>query len=972
MVEVFLNQVERAPQHRPLLFLQEDGTTESVSIDQLHQDALRYAQSLRARGIARGDLVILVFPHSGELVTAFLATLYLGALPSIFPYFNPQAPLDVYQGQVQRLVASAGARAVATSVALEQTLAPFLAETGCDVVSLSGLQAPADATPFSPYLPAGHEAAYVQFSSGTTSLPKGVVLSHKAVLEYLRTSCEIFAYTDEDVTVGWLPLYHDMGLVSQVLLPLLSGLPSVLISPFHWMRRPETLLSAIDRFKGTICWMPNFAFNYCVRRTQHRDLAGLDLSSWRILGCGSEPIQAESLHRFADRFAPYGFRRSALMAGYGMAENVAGITFSPLDREPEVDWVSVPALQQEQRATPAPQCGSDAVPLVGCGYPKPGITLRVADEAGQPLPERHVGEVLVQSGCLFEGYFRQPDLTEASFHGDWFRTGDLGYLAEGQLYVCGRKKDLIIVGGSNVHPRHIEDAARAELEAQAGRIVAFGVPDGHVGTEVPVLVCELAQRLPDAERDALAQRVRQRVLEELAVALGDVLFVDKGWIVKTTSGKLARAESQRKYLRETREAPPPDTSLDTSPAGSPKVLQEQLQALFETQLGIRPDPAENLFAVGGNSIQIMSAMAEIEALTGKSVPLEALMQEPTIEHLAMLLRQPQRPALTPEAATLSPGTAPSESPSARSSGRLPSNGTLAHRLAVAWVPYPTGVRLIARLCSQPLLQRLFYRDEARFLRRFYRLIEQPLLDEATFIQRALALRQSHHWRLAGIAGATPEEMDQWIEVVGHAKLQRAQERGRGVILVHSHTISLRIALRYLKGLDSYDQALVQMIAMEDDLAEGEWEALQRQRYVEQLYTCKRTLERGGIASIAGDGPWGLSQGVTLPFHGRQRDFKTGFAYLAVTTGAPVLPVFNNVEMTGKTRIEFGDPFALASPVQTPAEQVEALVRAYAALLKERWRVDAANIPTVTMLEHMALPPYAAPSTQGSILVAPHP
>ncbi len=222
------------------------------------------------------------------------------------------------------------------------------------MVGLAGEPLPPDTTPLHPYLAAGHEIAYVQFSSGTTSLPKGVMLSHEAVLDYLRTSCETFAYTEDDVTVGWLPLYHDMGLVTQVLTPLLSGVPSVLLSPFHWMRRPETLLSAIDRFRGTISWMPNFAFSYCVRRTQHRDLTGLDLSSWRILGCGSEPIQAGNLHRFADRFAPYGFRRSALLAGYGMAENVAGITFSPLDREPDVEWVSVPRCNRSN-AQPRPR-----------------------------------------------------------------------------------------------------------------------------------------------------------------------------------------------------------------------------------------------------------------------------------------------------------------------------------------------------------------------------------------------------------------------------------------------------------------------------------------------------------------------------------------------------------------------------------------------------------------------------------------
>ncbi|MEP0545443.1 MAG: AMP-binding protein [Rhodothermales bacterium] len=954
MVEVFLNRVEQAPQYRPLLFLQEDGTTESTPLGQLHEEALHYARSLRARGVARGDLVILVFPHSGDLITAFLATLYLGALPAIAPYFNPQAPLDVYQGQVQKLVASVGARAVATSAALERTLIPFLAETGCEVVGLAGEQTPADPAPLHPYLAAGHETAYVQFSSGTTSLPKGVMLSHEAVLEYLRTSCDTFAYTEDDVTVGWLPLYHDMGLVTQVLTPLLSGVPSVLISPFHWMRRPEALLSAIDRFRGTISWMPNFAFSYCVRRTQRRDLTGLDLSSWRILGCGSEPIQAESLHRFADRFAPFGFRRSALLAGYGMAENVAGITFSPLDREPDVEWVSVPALQQ-QRAVPATRGGGDTVALVGCGYPKPGITLRITDEAGQPVPERQVGEVFVQSPCLFEGYLRQPDVTEAAFHGDWFRTGDLGYLAEGQLFLCGRKKDLIIVGGSNVHPEHIEAAARAALGAQAGRLVAFGVPDERAGTERPVLVCEAAQRLPDAERDALAQRVRQRAFDELTIALGEVCFVDKGWIAKTTSGKLARAASRQKYLglREDRDVSRSEGPLDTAPAGSPQVLERQLQTLFETQLGVHPiDPSDNLFTVGGDSIQIMSALAEIEARTGRDVPLEAWMQDPTIAHLVTLLRQQSLIDPASPDGPASPGDAlPAHPPRHLKE--------FARRVIVACLPYPVGARLVARFFGQPMVQRLLFRDEVRFLRQFYQLIEQPLVDEAAFIHQALTFRRGRLWRIAGRVRATPEDMNRWGEVVGWPRFQRAYEQGRGVVLVHAHTLSLSFARRVLERLMPSDlRALVSVAVAEGDLTDVEREAALQQRYVEQLYTCQKTLERGGIVSIAGDDRYGASRGVTVPFHGRQRAFKTGFAHLAVATGAPVLPVFSSSDLTGRTTIEFGEPLAYAD--QAPDEQVDALVRAYAAYLKEKWRGGAANVPPAKMRYHQALPPSAAP------------
>ena len=540
----------------------------------------------------------------------------------------------------------------------------------------------------------------------------------------------------------------------------------------------------------------------------------------------------------------------------------------------------------------------------------------------------------------------------------------MGYLAEGQLFLCGRKKDLIIVGGSNVHPEHLEAAARAALDGKAGRLIAFGVRDEEIGTEAPVLVCELPQRLPDNARDDLAQHVRQRVFEDLAISLGDVCFVDKGWIAKTTSGKLARAASRQQYLeqREDREAPRPEAPLDTSPAGSPEVLERQLQALFETQLSIRPiRPADNLFAVGGDSIQIMSALAEIEARTEREVPLEALMQEPTIEHLVKLLKQP-RPS--DPSFPSDPVSSSAASRSARPPNHVLSPKELARRVIVACLPYPVGAPLVARFFDQPLVQQLIFRDEVRALRQFYRLIEQPLVDEAAFIHQALTFRRGRFWRIAGSVRATPENMDRWVEVVGWPLLQRAYEQGRGVVLVHSHTFSLPFARHFLKRMLPTDRrAVVSIAAVQRGLLDVERDAFRRQRYVEQLYACQKALEQGGIASIAGDERQGTSRGVTLPFHGRQRLFKTGFAHLAVTTGAQVLPVFTSSTLSGKATIEFGEPFVLASADQAPDKQIEALVRVYATYLEEKWRVGAANIPPAKMRNHLALPSYAVPITQ---------
>lgn len=549
LVDALLARIDHVPDHTCLIFLHPDGSEERVTYEQLHRDALRYAALLRAADVPPGELLFLVFEHTYALVASFWGAIYYGAIPSIFPYYNPRVSLAAFKQRIARHLKAAGAQAIITDSRFAAELRDVFDSVAYPVLALSGDEA---AAPNGCFLSqrAGKESAYIQFSSGTTGSPKGVVLSHDAILEHLTSLAAGLEFDAQDVTVGWLPLYHDMGLIMQLLLPLLHGACSVLLAPEHWVRRPATLLRAIHTYAGTMSWMPNFAFNHCVRYVRDEEIAGCDLGSWRILGNGAELVQWESLQAFAKRFEPYHFRASALMVGYGMAENVVGVTLSPVATAPHREWVRVEEAAATQRVLPVSEATPDAKVMVSCGSAIPGTTLAIVDEAGKVLPERHIGEVVLQGNSLFSTYYHQPELTARAMRGGWFHTGDLGYLAEGELYVYERKADILIVGGHNVRPFDIEQIAQSELQTVKGESVAFGLFDQELGTELPIVVCEVRGQGSEADERALSRRIRQRVLQELDITLADVYFVRRGWMIKTTSGKIARAANQQKYLAE--------------------------------------------------------------------------------------------------------------------------------------------------------------------------------------------------------------------------------------------------------------------------------------------------------------------------------------------------------------------------------------------------------------------------------------
>jgi fatty-acyl-CoA synthase len=544
LVSALEERVSRSPDSIAITFIL-GGEHKHISVAEFARQADLAAANLAASGVGSSDLVILVLQHSLELIYSFWGATRLGAIPSIFPFLTEKLDPDLYRDRVKTLVKHSGAKAVITYPENYSALVKLLEGLETSVLDSSNLLSPTselsarlETSDISP-----DAIALLQHSSGSTGLQKGVALSHRAVLKQIESyGNAIDLKPDIDVIVSWLPLYHDMGLIAGFVMPIVTGTRLVLMSPFEWVKQPGMLLDAISQYKGTLCWLPNFAYNHIARAFRPRE--GLDLSSWRAAINCSEPVYAESHRMLLDKVAPYGFSENALAVSYAMAENTFGVTQTKLGAPPHIDTVEIAAVQERGEAIPA----ATGKRFVSCGPAIDTVELRILDTNRNPLPDRRVGEIALKSDFMLSGYYKRPDLTEKVMTKDgWYLTGDMGYLAEGELYITGRKKDLIIVGGKNVYPQDIEAIANRTEGIHPGRAVAFGVLDERLGSEKVVVVAEAAEgaNLDDAERE-----LRAHIVQETEVTLGDLRFVPKGWIVKTSSGKHARSDNRQKYLRD--------------------------------------------------------------------------------------------------------------------------------------------------------------------------------------------------------------------------------------------------------------------------------------------------------------------------------------------------------------------------------------------------------------------------------------
>lgn len=533
-------------------YLAEDGRTAAWQpFAQLLDEARLVAGGLREAGVKRGDSVALIMPGPREFLTTFLGAAFAGVVPA--PLYPPVRldQFEAYLRQTMPAVRASRAVAVVTTTSLRRVLGTLQADVPSvqSVLAIERLEGrPLD----SPAHVKLEDPVFLQFTSGSTSDPKGVVLTHRNLAENVGAIAgpHGLKLTRADRGMSWLPLYHDMGLIGMALTVLYAGCKTDFLSPLAFLKRPSTWLKVISRNGSTISFAPNFAYELCVRRIQPREMAELDLASWRVAGCGAEPVRAATLAGFARKFADAGFREEAFLPCYGMAEHTLAVTFPPLNRSPRVDVVNADALATERRAIPESLIhggqasgGKGRVELVSCGRPFPGHEVRIADTKGHPLADRHVGQVLLKGPSVFRGYLDREALSRDTLAGGWLHTGDLGYLADGELYICGRVKDTIIVNGRNYYPQDLEQAAADVGDVRKGRVVAFGT-QAAPGRDRIVVVLEATDSHPAKD---LADRVKGRIVEATGVLVDEVLIAATGTIPKTTSGKLQRVRVRHLY-----------------------------------------------------------------------------------------------------------------------------------------------------------------------------------------------------------------------------------------------------------------------------------------------------------------------------------------------------------------------------------------------------------------------------------------
>ncbi|OQY84798.1 MAG: hypothetical protein B6D40_04810 [Anaerolineae bacterium UTCFX3] len=434
-----------------------------------------YAAAYARAGVEPGDVVILILQHGKDLVYSFWGAVLLGAIPSMMPFLTEKLSPERYRADLAALFSHSHPKGVVTYPEFEADVKMLATESGysaCEVFITDRIpqQEKLDLSSLPGMNAAETDIVLLQHSSGSTGLQKGVALSHRAIFNHLDAYGESIRLTRDDVIVSWLPLYHDMGLIACFLLPILRGVHVVQMSPFDWVRAPWRLLRTISDYRGTLTWLPNFAYNFCAQKIRDRDLEGVDLSSWRASINTSEPVRFKSHEMFYERFKSYGLKFETLQTSYGMAENVFAATQNDLGKLPYVEEIDRESFIADKVARPAFD-GRPAIQMMSCGQPIPNTAIRVVDSKGHDVPERHVGEIVLKSNCMLTGYYNRADITKKAFlPGGWYMSGDYGYMVNGEVFVAGRKKDMLIVGGENVDAEAEQGPAPAGFASTSPRI----------------------------------------------------------------------------------------------------------------------------------------------------------------------------------------------------------------------------------------------------------------------------------------------------------------------------------------------------------------------------------------------------------------------------------------------------------------------------------------------------------------------
>jgi fatty-acyl-CoA synthase len=512
----------------------------------------QYASCLVEQGVRRGDVCAIILHHNIQLYPLYLAVCATGAIPAILAYPNPRLHPDKFRQGIEGMSRRSGLDWILTERELQPVLEPLVAGSGS---TIRGLNFPLewgadreDGQPLREHLPQliPTDPLLLQHSSGTTGLQKPVLLSHNAVLEHVKRYAGAISLTSSDKIVSWLPLYHDMGLIAAFHLPLIFGIPSIQIDPFQWVVAPSLLLEAITQERATVTWLPNFAFNMMAFKVRDEELREVDLSSLRLIVNCSEPVRSESHENFLKRFQPCGLRPTALSACYAMAETTFAVTQTPIGLSPTVVAVDRTSLSRGKvepvtDGAPARICVSSGKPIEGC-------EVRIVDENRLDVAPGCVGEIAITSATMFDGYRNYPEKTAEVLCDGWYYSGDYGFQSDGELFVIGRKKDIIIVAGNNIYPEDVEDAVGAVQGVIPGRVVAIGEENPELGSEHVAVIAETSIASGPDQKALRLEIVKAGMASGITIA--SVYLVPPRWLIKSSAGKPSRKGSREKLMTE--------------------------------------------------------------------------------------------------------------------------------------------------------------------------------------------------------------------------------------------------------------------------------------------------------------------------------------------------------------------------------------------------------------------------------------
>lgn len=547
LIDLLSMHAFHTPDKTHVYFQHENSTTEKITYSNLFVSALKIAHGLKGFGLKSGDTVAIMLPTCPGFFYAFLGILLAGGIPvPIYPPFRMYM-LESYGKTESIILRNAETRILITFNEakglshLLQSFVPSLKLVTDVETLLTTVPLPFDGkhNDFRP-----EQFAFIQYTSGSTANPKGVLLTHHNLLTNIRAYGKAINAGPQDVTVSWLPLYHDMGLIGMWLGSLYYGAPLVLMPPFTFLNHPEKWLWAIHYYRGTISGGPNFAYELCATKIAPERLEGLDLSSWRIAANGAEKIYPATLEKFATYYAKHRFNRRALLPMYGLAESTVALTIPTLDHDFKVDHVERKTFEEKGHAIPTKK--QNAIAFVDCGVPVVGQEVRIVDEKNQLLPERQVGKIQFRGPSSLQGYYHNPEATAAIFVDGWWETGDLGYQADGGLYITGRKKDVIIKAGRNYYPLEIEEITGNIPGIRQGCVTAFGVTNHTRGTEEIIIVAETKEKESE-QRKILTAKIQEMISSVLDLVPDKILLVKPHTIPKTSSGKLQRARTKLMY-----------------------------------------------------------------------------------------------------------------------------------------------------------------------------------------------------------------------------------------------------------------------------------------------------------------------------------------------------------------------------------------------------------------------------------------